>query len=167
MTEGEAATELLAGMKQAGINFVTTLPDINLLALITLLEQDQEITHVPLCREEEGIGICAGAFLVGRRVAIIMQNGGLLNSCNGIATTALQFEIPMVLMIYYAGDAGDRGFATVGAVTEPVLRGLGLRTFILREPEKIVWTLKGALTLAEDSRRPVAVLLTKDVLGRR
>ena len=35
------------------------------------------------------------------------------------------------------------------------------------ESEEIAATVKGAVTLAVDSRRPVAVLMSKDVLGMR
>jgi sulfopyruvate decarboxylase subunit alpha len=158
---------ILEAMKEAGINFVTSLPDYNLAKLLELVEADEAVRHVPLCREEEGIGICCGAYIGGKVTAIIMQNGGFLNSCNGITTTALNFNIPILLMIYYAGDLGDEGFATLGSVTEPVLRGLGIRYYVLRKLDEIKSTIKGATTLAVDSRRPVAVLLTKDVLGMR
>jgi sulfopyruvate decarboxylase subunit alpha len=120
---------------------------------------------VPLCREEEGIGICAGAYLAGKRAALIMQNAGFLNSCNALTTTSLQFQIPALLLIYYAGDIGDRGFTTLGNVTEPVLRGMGIRYYILRKPDEIDEILQGAQILADDSKRPVAVLLTRSVLG--
>jgi sulfopyruvate decarboxylase TPP-binding subunit len=82
------ATAILAAIKKAGINLIASLPDINVLDLIDALERDAEVEHVPLCREEEGIGICAGARLVGRKPALIMQNAGLLNSCNGIVLPA-------------------------------------------------------------------------------
>jgi len=36
-----------------------------------------------------------------------------------------------------------------------------------RNAEEIEWTFNNAWILAEDSSRPVAVLLTKDVLGKR
>lgn len=156
---------ILEGMKEAGVSFVTSLPDANLAKLLALVDIDPELAHVTLAREEEGIGICAGAYLGGRTPAIIMQNGGFLNSCNALTTTALNFNIPMLLMIYYAGDLGDEGFATLGSVTEPVLKGLGIRYYVLRDLEKVKTTIRGATTLAIDSRRPVAVLLTKDVLG--
>ena len=170
MTETDAKTRaaaILAAIKNAGINLIASLPDINCLDLIEALERDSEIEHVPLCREEEGIGICAGARLVGRKPALLMQNAGLLNSCNGIVTTGLQLELPMLLIIYYAGDIGDRGFARVGTATLPVLEALGVRHYVLRNAEEIDWTFKNAWILAEDSNRPVAVLLTKDVLGKR
>jgi sulfopyruvate decarboxylase subunit alpha len=170
MSETDAkkrATDILAAIKKAGIDFVASLPDINCLDLINALERDSEIEHVPLCREEEGIGICAGARLVGRKPALLIQNAGLLNSCNGIVTTGLQLELPILLIVYYAGDIGDRGFARVGTATVPVLEALGVRHYLLRDAEEIEWTFKNAWILAEDSSRPVAVLLTKDVLGKR
>lgn len=161
------AIAILDGIKKAGINIIASLPDINLLDLIGELERDGEMIHVPLCREEEGVGICAGARLVGKKPAIIMQNAGLLNSCNAIVTTAIQLELPILLIVYYAGDIGDRGFARVGTATVPVLEALGVRHYILRNAEEVDWTFKNAWILAEDSGRPVAVLLTKDVLGTR
>jgi sulfopyruvate decarboxylase subunit alpha len=160
----EAAAAILAGLKKAGIDFVATLPDEKMLELIRAVERDTELKHVPLCREEEGVGICAGAYLAGKKTAIIMQNAGFLNSCNALTTTSLQFQIPLLMLIYYAGDIGDRGFTTLGSITEPVLKAMGFRTYVLRHGDEIEDTLRGAQILAEDSKRPVAVLLTKNAL---
>jgi sulfopyruvate decarboxylase subunit alpha len=167
MTEIDGPQLIVESMKEAGISFVTSLPDANLQKLLALVDADPELTHVTLAREEEGIGICTGAYMGGLTAAIIMQNGGFLNSCNALTTTALNFNIPILLMIYYAGDLGDEGFSMLGSVTEPVLRGLGIRYRVLRNLEQIKATIKGSTTLAIASRRPVAVLLTKDVLGMR
>ena len=160
-----AAAAIVAGLKKAGINFVASLPDEKMVALIRAVEKDADLKHVPLCREEEGIGICAGAYLGGKTSAIIMQNAGFLNSCNALTTTSLQFQIPLLMLIYYAGDIGDRGFTTLGSVTEPVLRAMGFRSYVLRRREEIDAILSGAQILADDSKRPVAVLLAKSVLG--
>jgi sulfopyruvate decarboxylase subunit alpha len=160
-----AAAAIVAGLKKAGINFVATLPDEKMLELIRAVEKDTDFKHVPLCREEEGIGICAGAYLGGKKTAIIMQNAGFLNSCNALTSTSLQFQIPLLMLIYYAGDIGDRGFTTLGSVTEPVLQAMGFRSYVLRRREEIDAILSGAQMLADDSKRPVAVLLTKSVLG--
>lgn len=165
MDARKCAEIIVEGLKKAGIDFVATLPDEKIVEIIKAVNHDSALKHVPLCREEEGVGICAGAYLTGRKTALIMQNGGLLNSCNALTTTSLQFQIPLLLLIYYAGDIGDRGFATVGSVTEPVLAALGIRTYILREVDEVEAILRGAQTLANDSKRPVAVLLTKNVLG--
>lgn len=167
MTAEEAAKTIVGGLREAGINLVATLPDVNLADLLREVEEDAGVLHVPLCREEEGIGICAGAYLVGKRCAAIMQNGGFFNSNNAIISTLLQYQIPLLLLIYYAGDIGDRTFSTTGSMTEPLLRALGIRSYILREPDRAKEVIKRAQIMAEDSKRPVALLLTKEVLGRR
>jgi len=161
----QCAQILKESLKKAGIDFIATLPDEKIVELIKALKQDPDLTHISLCREEEGVGICAGAYLTGKKTAVLMQNGGLLNSCNALTTTCLQFQIPTLLLVYYAGDIGDRGFTTVGSVTEPVLAALGIRAYVLRKLEEADGILAGAQTLADDSKKPVAVLLTKSVLG--
>jgi sulfopyruvate decarboxylase subunit alpha len=159
------AALIVAGLKKAGIDFVATLPDEKIVELIQAVDRDQELKHVPLCREEEGIGLCAGAYLAGKKTAVIMQNAGFLNSCNALTTTSLQFMIPTLLLVYYAGDIGDQGFTALGSVTEPVLHALGIRSYVLRNTAEIEQTLSGAQILAQDSKKPVAVLLTRAVLG--
>jgi sulfopyruvate decarboxylase subunit alpha len=158
------AQNILAGLKAAGIDLVSSVPDINMLQLINLLYEEKAITHVPVGREEEGVGVCAGAYLAGKKSALLMQNGGLLNSCNGLTTTALQFGIPVLLLVYYAGDIGDNAFHMVGLVTEPILDGLGIKYTVMRDPAKVKQEIAGAVTLAHSSKRPVALLLSRAVL---
>ena len=95
MSTEQAAATIVDGLKQAGISLVATLPDINLSQLLQVVESDADLLHVPLCREEEGIGICAGAYLVGKKCAAIMQNGGFFNSNNASVSTLLQYQIPL------------------------------------------------------------------------
>jgi sulfopyruvate decarboxylase subunit alpha len=151
-------------IKEAGITMVASLPELKLADLIDLVSKDPGLRHVALCREEEGVAICAGTYLAGGKPAMIIQNGGLMNSVNGLTNTSLHFQIPILLLVYYAGDFGDRGFSTVGSVTEGVLQGLQIRYAVLRNQADIRPVILGAWTLAEDSSRPVAVLLTKPVL---
>ena len=167
MTTEEAAKAIMSGLKEAGVDLIATLPDVNLADLLREADETDGVLHVPLCREEEGIGICAGAYLVGKTCAAIMQNGGFFNSNNAIISTLLQYQIPLLLMIYYAGDIGDRTFSTSGGMTEPLLKALGIRSYVLRDPAQAKEAIKRAQVLAEDSKRPVALLLTKEVLGRR
>ncbi len=167
MNAEEAAHTIVAGLKEAGITLIASLPDINLASLLEAIAKDRELVHVPVCREEEGIGISAGAYLVGKKCAAVMQNGGFFNSNNAIVSTLLQYQIPLLLLIYYAGDIGDRTFSTTGSMTEPVLNALGIRYYVLRETQQVKEVIKRAQVLTEDAKRPVALLLTKEVLGRR
>jgi sulfopyruvate decarboxylase subunit alpha len=167
LSSTEAGQTIVKALRGAGINLVATLPDINLAELLRAVEESRELIHVPVCREEEGIGICAGAYLVGKKCAAIMQNGGFFNSNNAIVSTLLQYQIPLLLLIYYAGDVGDRTFSTTGSLTEPVLQALGIRYYVARETGDAAELIRRAQILTEDAKRPVALLLTKEFLGRR
>jgi len=52
-------------------------------------------------------------------------------------------------------------------MTEPVLQALGIRYYIMRDSQDAVELIKRAQVLCEDAKRPVALLVTKEVLGRR
>ena len=156
---------IVDALKQAGIDFLVVLPDQKLARLHALIENDPYFTTVTVCREEEGVGICTGAFYGGRRAGMLIQNGGLFVATNALVSTAIMYEIPMVLLIYYAGDIGDRFFPTVGHYTEPLLQALDIRYWVPREAHQVVLTITGAQVTAADSMRPVAVLLTRPILG--
>jgi sulfopyruvate decarboxylase subunit alpha len=64
----EAPRIILDGWKKAGIDLVGSLPDIHLAELLALIEEGEGITHVPVGREEEGIGIYK---VLGRRPALM------------------------------------------------------------------------------------------------
>src|SRR4051812_23580722 len=164
MVSAQQSREVLAGLKDAGVDFIASVPDTNLAELLDLLERDPDITHAPVGREEEGVGVCVGAYLGGKRPALLMQNAGLLNSCNALTTTGLQFGIPLLLVVYYAGDMGDNAFHTLGLVTEPVLQGLGIKYSVLRDPAEVRRAIPEAMTTTQAAKRPVAVLLARSVL---
>ena len=72
------------GLKDAGIDFIASVPCTGISEILARIDEDPEITHVQATREDEGIGICAGAYLGGKKPAIIMQTSGLGNSINAL-----------------------------------------------------------------------------------
>lgn len=162
----KVALEIVDSLKKAGVNFVASLTEANLHDLVVALENDKEIRHVPVTREEEGIGVCAGAYLGGKRPAMVMMNTGFLLSANALATLCLLSGIPVLMLIGYSGGMGEhyQTHATAGMVTEPVLQALQILYEKVGRFEKIRETILDAHTLARSSRRPVAVILYKEAL---
>jgi sulfopyruvate decarboxylase subunit alpha len=148
-------------LKAAGVDFVVSVPEFNFVDVLAYADREPAFRHVPVTREEEGIGVCVGAFLGGRQPAMLMQNAGLLNSCNALTTTALQFEVPILLIVWYAGDFGDTAFMRLGEVTEGVLDGLGIRYLVPRSLEEMQQDVIRAKRLADYAKRPVAVLVSR------
>lgn len=163
----EAATQVITdALVEAGIDFVATLPEGNFQPLIARIEQEPRIMHVPLAREEEGVGICAGAYLGGKKPALLIMNAGFLDSTNALATLNLLSGIPLVLLIGYSGGVSEFLWmhSQIGVVTEPVLRALGIVYESAEKLSEVTEQVFDAHMLASISMRPVAVLLNKECL---
>src|ERR671910_3737866 len=92
----------------AGVEVVSALPETWLVHLIRLAEDDPAMTLVRLAKEEEGVGISAGAHFAGVKSAMLMQNHGFLASVNGIVSCAQLYRIPLLMLISARGEFGER-----------------------------------------------------------
>src|SRR5918912_384193 len=95
-------------LKAAGVRLMSALPETWLVHLVRMAEDDPEMSLVRLAKEEEGVGISAGAHLAGVRSAMLMQNHGFLASINGIVSCAQLYRIPLLMLISYRGEFGER-----------------------------------------------------------
>ena len=95
-------------LKASGVRLMSALPETWLVHLIRMAEDDPEMTLVRLAKEEEGVGISAGAHLAGVKSAMLMQNHGFLASINGIVSCAQLYQIPLLMLISYRGEFGER-----------------------------------------------------------
>jgi sulfopyruvate decarboxylase subunit alpha len=150
---------IYSGLKRAGIDFMTSVPCVNLSQLLKLISSDPEIVHIPVTREEEGVGLCAGAWMGGKKPALLMQNSGLGNSINAIASLDLLYGIPLLMIISHRGCAGEPivGQVPMGRLTPKLLEVMEIPSFkpTPAEAEEIVTK---AWSSADAQRKPVAVL---------
>lgn len=153
-------------LKECDVRLVSALPETWLVHLIRLAEEDPEMTLVRLAKEEEAVGISAGAHFAGVKSAMLMQNHGFLAAINGIVSFAHLYKIPLLMLISYRGTFGERDpWQTQGGnVTEPMLRALRIPYISLDRPETVKKRIRQAQTLAESSLQPVGVLLTRDLM---
>jgi sulfopyruvate decarboxylase subunit alpha len=153
-------------LKKADIKLMSALPETWLVHLIRLAEEDPDTILVRLAKEEEGVGISAGAHLAGVRSAMLMQNHGFLASVNGIVSLALLYKIPLLMLISYRGDLGERDpwQCQGGMVTIPVLRALGIPHYLLETPAHVESRILSAHCLAENALTPVALLLSRELM---
>ena len=100
-------TQIVDDLVANGVGFVTTVPCKQLAGVIAELETRSDILHVPANKEDEGMGLCAGAFMGGRRAAIIMQNTALGVTLNTLATLIQFYRLPLPMLISYRGELGE------------------------------------------------------------
>ena len=153
-------------LKACGIRLVSALPETWLVHLVRMAEDDPEMILVRLAKEEEGVGISAGAHLAGVRSAMLMQNHGLLASINGIVSCAQLYRIPLLMLISYRGEFGERDpwQTEGGGVTEDLLRALRIPFSYLDNVSHVAPRITKAQTLALSSNKPVALLLCRDLM---
>lgn len=167
MPVSTSASQLIYScLKDMGVRIVSALPETWLVHLIRMAEEDADMTLVRLAKEEEGVGISAGAHLAGVKSAMLMQNHGFLASINGIVSCAQLYRIPLLMLISHRGEFGERDpwQTEGGGVTEHVLAALRIPTIKLESPDHVATKLKKAQTLAYSASRPVAVLLCRDLM---
>lgn len=153
-------------LKRCDVRLFSALPETWLVHLIRMAEDDPETILVRLAKEEEGVGISAGAHFAGVKSAMLMQNHGFLASINGIVSFAHLYKIPLLMLISFRGTFGERDpWQTQGGnVTEALLRATGIPYSFLDSIENVEKRIRQAQTLAESSLQPVAVLLTRDLM---
>jgi sulfopyruvate decarboxylase subunit alpha len=154
------------GIKDSGVRFLSALPETWLVYLLQLAEDDPEMQLVEVAKEEEAIGIAAGAFFAGKPNILLMQNHGFLASMNGLVSLAMLYRVPLVMLIAVRGHWGEPyPWHTQGGIhTEAVLRSLSLPFEYARDPAKVGRQIKEAVTFAGASLSPVALLLTRELM---
>lgn len=161
----EKARRVVRALREAGIDLVAALPDAWMTDLLVALAQEPGMTLVRVTREDEAVGLCAGAWLGGRRAAVLAQNAGVLLSANTLAGLALHHQIPVLMLVAQRGDVDDDQYYQVykGRVTVPVLDAIGVAHHAVRGPGDY-HLVSAAYRQAQLARRPVALLFARAAL---
>ncbi len=162
----ESSKVVYDALKACGVKLVSALPETWLVHLIRMAEEDPEMILVRLAKEEEGVGISAGAHLAGVMSAMLMQNHGFLAAVNGIVSLAQLYRVPLLMLISHRGELGERDpWQTEGGLaTVPLLEALRIPYERLDDPKLVHHRIRQAQVLAGSALRPVALLLTRDLM---
>ena len=157
----DSSEAIYDGLKDAEIDFVVSVPCVNLSKLLDMIDEDDEIIHIPVTREEEGIGICAGAYLGGKKPAILMQNSGLGNSINALKSLMELYEFPLLMIMSHRGTEGENivGQVPMGESTPRILEAMDFRFFRLGDSEAGYNDVRLGWEMSEEEGKPVSVLL--------
>ena len=141
------------------IGFATSVPCKQLAGVIELVDKSPSILHVPSNKEDEGMGLCAGAYMGGIQSCIIMQNTALGVVVNSLATLIQFYRIPLPMLISYRGEIGEKVACQVEMAlhTKAILDQLHIPTYHFRHRDQ----LKDLDSIIKHSRlcgKPVAVL---------
>ncbi|MBM3530324.1 MAG: decarboxylase [Alphaproteobacteria bacterium] len=160
---GLSGESIIREIKASGIEFVVSVPDITTSeGLLRPLAAAQNPRLVRICKEDEGVGICAGLAYTGKRGLLLIQQTGLLDSINAIRGVAMDYSLPICMMVgLLEKEVGvpPRQSKRYGVrIVEPVLEAMGV-PYVEIEEQADVGKIRPAIDDAYATNHPIVLLI--------
>jgi sulfopyruvate decarboxylase subunit alpha len=154
---------IIAAMKASGIEFILALPDITTSSgLLAPIAADSAFRLIRVCKEDECVGIASGLSYADKRALILIQNTGFLDSINAIRGIAVEYSLPICMMIgllQHDPEKTPRESPRYGVrIVEPILDDMGI-THHLISIDADVGKIRRAIDKAYAESKPVAFLI--------
>jgi sulfopyruvate decarboxylase alpha subunit len=158
---------VLQTLKRNEIRLVPYVPDRVLTTLIRSLHADPFFTTFATAREEEAVGIVAGAWMGGQRGAILMQTSGFATLANVLASLVVPCQIPLIMFVSERGTLGEfnYGQSLVCRTMRPVLDSLAMEHHTLTRLDELEFTVDRSIKQAVATQAPVALILSPLLTG--
>jgi sulfopyruvate decarboxylase TPP-binding subunit len=164
--EALSGANIIREIAASGIDFVVSVPDITTSeGLLRPLAQASSPKLIRICKEDEGVGICAGLAYTGKRALLLIQQTGLLDSINAIRGVAVEYALPICMMVGLLEK--EPGVPPLQSkrygvrIVEPILDAMGIPYHEI-ETDDDLGKIKPAIDEAYAASRPVVLLI-----GRR
>lgn len=154
-------------LKENDVRLVTYVPDRVLTPLIQSLHGDPFFTAFPATREEEAVGIVTGAWMGGLRGVVLMQTSGFGTLPNALASLAVPFQIPLLMIVSERGTLGEfnLGQALVCRTMRPVLDALGIENHTVTRLDELAFIAERSIKQAIATQAPAALILSPLLTG--
>ena len=158
-----------ATLKATEVRLVTYVPDKVFAPLIKRVHADRYFTVVAPAREEEAAGIVTGAWMGGVRGIVLMQTSGFATLPNVLASLAVPYRIPLLMLVSERGTLGDfqLGQAIVCRTMRPVLDSLGIEHHTIERLDDLEFILDRSIRQAVATQAPAALILSPLLTNRK
>ena len=108
-TDSLAGVSIINGFKSAGVKTIVAVPDIVTCDhMLWPISRDEELQLVMVCKEDEGVSVCAGMSYADHRAILLMQHTGFLDSVNAIRAMGMDYQLPIVMAVGLQGMEVDK-----------------------------------------------------------
>jgi len=157
---------IIREIKAARVEFVISVPDITTSeGLLRPLVRETSPRLIRVCKEDEGVGICAGLSYCDKRALLLIQQTGMLDSINAIRGVAVEYALPVCMMVGLLekepGVAPRQSKRYGVRIVEPILEAMGIAYHEI-ESETDAAKIRPSIDEAYARSRPVVLLI-----GRR
>lgn len=154
---------ILSAVKSAGIRFIVAVPDIVTSdGLLWPISEDPDFSLVRICKEDEGVSICAAMSYTGTRALLLMQQTGLMDSLNAIRAIGMDYRLPVCMMVGLQGKephlrpSQSQSYGV--RIIEPVLNAMELSHRLIEEPGDVT-AIPGDIEQAYSASTPHCFLI--------
>ena len=145
------------------INFLISGPSIAFSSLINLVEERQQLSHIPITREDEAVGIASG-ILIGRKKSIILINEmGLGNLINAIKFFSNPYKIPLIIVIFPSPSI-DRKDTSTRFTSFNLIDHFNVKKWIIKSMKEID-NLSEAIDYSNTKEESVAIIFESYLEG--
>lgn len=160
----ELATKIVTSLQEAGIDFMSYLPESRLSQILPLMRDDPRFQLVPAASEADAVSIAVGATLGGKQTACYMESTGIYVSCYQLLVVALHLRVPVLLLVSHLGGFDDQRnsflYSLPGRRLIPQLKALDIEHSVLQNGENLETNIKTAVRTMNALREPVALVFT-------
>jgi len=160
---GLSGDSIIREINAAGIDFVVSVPDITTSeGLLRPLAKGAGPRLIRICKEDEGVAICAGLAYSGKRGLLLIQQTGLLDSINAVRGVAVEYSLPICMMVgLLEKEPGvmPRQSKRYGVrIVEPILEAMGIGYHNIEE-QVDVGKIRPAIDAAFNDSKPTVILI--------
>jgi sulfopyruvate decarboxylase subunit alpha len=165
-TQALHGSAIIQALKQARVEFVLSVPDIcTSEGLLRPIANDPDLRLVRVCKEDEGVSVCAALSFCAKRSVLLMQQTGLMDSANALRAIAVDYRNPVCMMIGLLGkepDVPPQQSARYGVrIITPMLDVLGIRHLVMSSDADIPSCMQ-AIDEAYERSQPLAILFGRN-----
>ena len=155
-------------LKANAVRLVTYVPDKVLAPLLKRIHADDYFTVICPAREEEALGIVSGAYMAGMRGIVLMQTSGFATLPNALASLALPYQIPVLMMISERGTLGDfqLGQVMVCRTMRPILNAMNIENHAIERLDDVEFIVERMIRQAYATQAAAAMILSPLLTNR-
>ena len=162
--DSKLAQQIVTSLREAGIDFMSYLPESRLSQILPLMRQDASFKLAPAASEADAVSIAVGATLGGKQAACYMESTGIYVSCYQLVVVALHMKVPVLLLVSHLGGFDDQRnsflYSLAGRRLIPQLKALDIEYKVLENGANLPGDVKNAVRTMNSLREPVALIFS-------
>ena len=169
MTQQQAwRDEVYDSLKAAGVEILAYVPDAGHSRAIQRAVDDPAMEAIVLTTEEEGVALAAGAWLGGKKAALLMQSSGVGNCINMLGLVQ-SCRFPFLALVTMRGEWEEFNpwQEPMGRAVPAVLEAMAIDVRRAETPEAAADLTQQAAADAFGQDRGVAVLFSQKLIGAK